>query len=82
MKVLELFCGTKSVGKACEKLGWEVISVDCDAKCNPTFCCDIKDFDYKQFCSEDFDIVWASPPCCYFSTCRNSWIGKYVKKHI
>jgi hypothetical protein len=81
MKVLELFCGTKSVGKVCEKLGWEVISVDCNDKCNPTFCCDIKDFDYKQFCSEDFDMVWASPPCCYFSKCRNSWIGKYVKKH-
>ena len=81
MKVLELFCGTKSVGKVCEKLGWEVISVDCNDKCKPTFCCDIKDFDYKQFPSQHFDIIWASPPCQFFSRCRTSWIGKYVKKH-
>jgi len=62
MKVLELFCGTKSVGKVCNKKGWTVISVDCDDKCNPTYCCDIKDFDYKQFKEGEFDMVWASPP--------------------
>ena len=81
MRVLELFCGTGSVGKVCEKKGWEVISVDCNNKCNPTYCCDIQDFDYKQFPNNYFDIIWASPPCQYFSLCRSSWIGKYVKKH-
>ena len=28
MNVLELFSGTGSVGKCCDKLGWNVISVD------------------------------------------------------
>ena len=48
-KVLELFCGTQSVGKVCREQGWNVISLDYEKKFNPTFCMDIMKFNYEQF---------------------------------
>ena len=65
MKVLELFSGTRSVGKICDELGWETISVDMILPA--THQCDIMDFDYKQYPKDTFDIVWASPPCTEYS---------------
>ena len=32
MRILEIFCGTKSMGKVFEKNGWEVISIDIEKK--------------------------------------------------
>ncbi len=79
MKVLELFSGTHSVGKVCNKRGWEVVSLDLqDADINIS----ILDWDYKKdYKPGDFDIVWASPPCHTFSHLRRSWIGRKLKKH-
>lgn len=74
IRVLELFSGTGSVGKCCEKLGWEVVSVDMIFEA--THKCDIMDFDYKQYPKDHFDIIWASPPCCSFSILQGSWIGR------
>ena len=55
VKVLELFSGTRSIGKVCDQLGWESVSVDlimeADHKVN------IMDFDYKQYKKDEFDIV-------------------------
>jgi len=61
MKVLELFCGTKSFGKFANELGWDVVSLDIDKKYKPDICSDICCWDYKQFSPKDFDIIWASP---------------------
>ena len=66
MKVLELFAGSRSFSKVAEELG------------HTTFCVDIKDFDNIDYVVDilDFDInkipfnpdiIWASPPCTYFS---------------
>jgi len=64
MKVLELFSGTHSVGKVCKERGWDVVSVDLqDADI-----IDIMKWDYKKLPPHSFDIIWASPPCTYFST--------------
>ena len=65
MKVLELFSGTGSVGKVCKQLGYEVVSVDLIMDADHK--CDIMDFDYKQYSKDEFDIVWASPPCTEYS---------------
>ncbi len=46
MRVLELFSGTKSVGKCCDELGWESISVDLELPADHKV--DIMDFNYKQ----------------------------------
>ena len=34
------------------------------------------DFNSKQFPKGDFDIIWASPPCTYYSKLQNTWIGR------
>ncbi len=82
MNVLELFCGTKSVGKCCEELGWNSISLDWESKYNPTHCCDILEFDYKQYPKDYFDIIWCSPDCRYYSKLQNTWIGRKKKDGI
>lgn len=74
MKLLELFSGTKSVGKVAEKLGYEVISLDLkDADIN----CNILDWDYTTYQIGYFDVIWASPPCDTFSFLKLSNIGRH-----
>ena len=80
VKCLELFCGTKSFKKACPD-DWEVVSVDILEKFNPDICCDILDLDYKSLWKEgEFDIIWLSPPCRYFSGILNTWLGRPLKR--
>jgi len=66
MKILELFAGSRSVGKVAENMGHEVFSVD------------VKDFegidlvkDIEYLIPEDIpfvpDVIWSSPPCTTYS---------------
>ena len=48
-RLLELFCGTKSVGRAFEAAGWEVVSLDIVSKFEPTILCDIRSWNYTTF---------------------------------
>jgi len=80
MRVLELFSGTKSVGKCCDELGWESISVDMILPADHQV--DIMEFDYKQYPKDHFDIVWGSPPCCSYSKLQSSWFGRKKKEGI
>lgn len=70
MKVLELFAGTRSIGKAFEARGHEVFSVEWDKR--------FENIDYYgdvltltvDYIVENFglpDVVWASPDCTTFS---------------
>jgi len=75
--LLEICCGTKSIGKVFERNGWNVISLDIDQKWCPTICSDILSWDYKSaYPPFYFDYIWASPPCQTFSTGRNIMINK------
>jgi site-specific DNA-cytosine methylase len=76
-KLLELFCGTKSVGNVFEKNGYEVTSLDYNAKFNATHTEDILTWDYKQYQSNYFDVIWASPDCTTWSLASG---GKYRLK--
>ena len=72
MRLLEVFSGTGSVGRAFGARGFEVTSVDIDPKACATFTCDIMQFDYRQFPPGHFDVVWGSPPCTMYSRARTT----------
>ena len=80
VKVLELFSGTRSVGKCCDALGLESVSVDMILPADHK--CDIMDFDYKQYPKDEFDIIWASPPCTNYSKLQDCWLGRMRKGQI
>jgi len=77
MKVLELFAGSRSIGKAAESLGYEVYSSDLNYFEGIDYPIDILEFDIKKVPFKP-DIIWASPPCTYFSVAS---IGKHWNKN-
>jgi len=72
MKILELFAGSRSIGKVADKLGWEVFSSDIIQFENINYAISILDFDIKKVPFIP-DVIWASPPCTGFSVAA---IGK------
>ncbi len=72
MRLLELFAGTGSIGKAFEKQGWEVVSLDLNPKARATITADVLTWDYTVFEPGHFDFVWASPPCTEYSLARTT----------
>ena len=74
MKCLELFSGTHSVGKCCKELGIDVLSIDIDGRADINI--SILDWNYKGYKNDEFDIIWASPPCSTFSSLQYSWVGR------
>ena len=77
--VLELFSGTGSCGSVCERKGYDVVSVDITnhgGLYHPTHLVDIMEFNYNQYPKDHFDIIWASPPCRYYSVLQFSWYGR------
>ena len=76
-RILELFCGTKSVGKIFETAGYEVISLDYNKKFGATYTENILTWDYTQYPPGYFDVIWASPDCTSWSLATG---GKYRTK--
>ena len=70
MRLLELFSGTGSIGRAFRRRGWEVVSIDNDPKAEATICADLLTFDYHAL-GGSFDCIWASPPCTQYSIARS-----------
>jgi hypothetical protein len=66
MKILELFAGSKSIGKIADQCGFEVFSVDVKQFDGIDLAKDIEfltveDIPFKP------DMIWASPPCTTYS---------------
>lgn len=72
MRCLELFAGTGSIGRAFERIGWDVVSLDIDPTCSPTHVGCILSFDYRAYSSDYFHFAWASPPCTHYSVARTT----------
>lgn len=70
--ILELYAGSRSIGKAGEKLGYKVFSSDIEQFGGIDYVVDILEFDYQKVPFVP-DILWASPPCQGFSVAA---IGK------
>ncbi len=66
MKLLELFAGSRSVGKVAEEYGFYVFSVDINKFDKIDLVIDILDLK-KDMIPFVPDVIWASPPCTYFS---------------
>jgi len=69
MKILELFCGTKSFSKVAEKRGHKCFTIDINPDFKPTWCFDILKLTDDTICAllEEYDVIWMSPPCTTFS---------------
>ena len=76
MKVLELFAGSRSIGKAAESLGMEVFSSDLLQFDKIDYAVSILDFDVTKVPFKP-NIIWASPPCTGFSVAAlgHHWTG-------
>ena len=83
MRVLDLFCGTKSIANVAQELGHDVFTIDNDPQHEPDLCVDLLEAEPVwvgspksyicfprhniEISRGDFDMVWASPPCTCFS---------------
>ena len=76
MKIVELFCGTKSISKVFKEAGHDTFTVDNDIIHRPDLLIDILKLQKSSFPKEfqKPDVVWASPPCQTFSVAS---IGQY-----
>lgn len=67
IRLLELFAGSRSVGKAGDALGMKVRSVDLTQYGGIDMVGDILTMKPARFAAFKADIIWASPPCTAFS---------------
>ena len=74
--LLELFCGTKSIGRVFDQNGWDVVSVDMLSKFEPTICKNVLDLTPEDIMdklpahAKQITLIWASPPCTQYSKMR------------
>lgn len=91
-KHLELFSGTHSIGKCCESLNIDVVSLDrdlpdydkwdkeSDYKSSNHINEDIMTWDYKIFPNNHFTSISMSPVCLWSSMLRKCWLGSFYNK--
>ena len=70
--LVELFSGTQSIGNSFRMRGWQVTSVDIDAKSLPTICLDVMDLTAEDLLEYgNVDLIWSSP-CTHYSCSRTT----------
>ena len=80
MRALDLFAGAGGASAGIAQAGYEVVGVDINPK-------RAKRYPFHFVCGdamrppvrlEDFDFIWASPPCQHYT---NVWLGQPEKRH-
>ena len=71
MRLLELFSGSGSVGRAFAAVGFDVVSLDKRSDFSPTICVDILEWDYSCYPPDYSQVIWASPECTQYSIARS-----------
>lgn len=71
LKLLELFCGFKSISKEAEKAGIITFTSDVNKRFKPDYLVNIFNFDINKIPFHP-NIIWASPPCTCFSV-ASAW---------
>jgi hypothetical protein len=76
MKILELFAGSRSIGKAAEELGHEGFSTDIEPFEGIDLVLDVLEIEPNDIPFVP-DVIWASPPCTGFSVAAigHHWTG-------
>ena len=69
---LDLFSGKGSVRRRLEESGYEVVSVDIDARFSPTHVSDIMEWRYRDYRPGTFKVISASPPCTEYSRAKTT----------
>jgi hypothetical protein len=62
--MLDLCAGLGFASRAMKQRGWDVITLDYDARFNCDITADVRDFHYTGLRP---DLIWASPPCDEFA---------------
>ena len=77
LRILDICCGTKSVGRTIRRIlpHAVIVTVDVDITFNPTILADITKWDpFSKFKPGHFDIIWFSPPCTEYSRAKTTGI--------
>jgi len=69
-RMLDLFSGLGGASQAMrEDDKWEVTTVDIEEEFKPDICENVLNLVPSDF-EEDYELIWASPPCTYFTIAR------------
>lgn len=82
--LIELFSGSKTISSVAEnEFGYSTCSIDNNPQLSPSICTDIMDLKLSALSNKkQCSVIWASPPCTYFSklTIAQHW-KKMIKAH-